>query len=121
LEEAQRSLCWLRGWVPPDAVKKEFSELVLYSEGLKTLNGDACKSTETGDVVASTDSCFRESAFMRKVRDLLQPQTLRPLSLVLMFFFFQHCSGFTALRPYMVQVFQEFGLPMDAYWVTVSA
>jgi hypothetical protein len=96
-------------------VRKEFSELVLYSENIKKLKGGQCKAGGDGG------ACSRESAFMRKLRELLKPQTLRPLSLVFMFFFFQQCSGFTAMRPYMVQVFQEFGLPMDAYWVTVSA
>jgi len=57
---------------------------------------------------------------MKKMRELLKPETLRPLLLVFMFFFFQHSSGLTAMRPYMVQVFDEFGLPLDAHWVAVS-
>jgi hypothetical protein len=119
-EEAERSLCWLRGWVPPSAVKKEFNELVLYSENIKKLKGEPYRSTENEDVARATEGYFRDSAFMRKLRELFKPQTLRPLSLVLMFFFFQHSSGLTAMRPYMVQVFEEFGLPINAYWVTVS-
>jgi hypothetical protein len=93
---------------------------MLYSENTKKLKHEPYKLTENGDVVTATDASFRESVFVRKLRELLKPQTLRPLLLVLMFFFFQHCSGFTAMRPYMVKVFEEFGLPIDAHWVTVS-
>ncbi|XP_023724431.1 facilitated trehalose transporter Tret1-2 homolog isoform X2 [Cryptotermes secundus] len=118
-EEAERSLCWLRGWVPPSAVKKEFNDLVLYSENIKKLKDEPYKTAENEGVATATDVSSRDSAFKRKLRELLKPQTLRPLSLVLMFFFFQHSSGFTAMRPYMVQVFEEFGLPINAYWVTV--
>jgi hypothetical protein len=121
-KEAEESLCWLRGWVTPRAVSKEFNELVLYCEKMKKLKHTPCKSAENGNAAhaSATDVGNRESVFLRKIRQLLKPQTLRPLLLVLMFFFFQHCSGFTAVRPYMVQVFEQLGLPVDAHWVTVS-
>jgi SP family facilitated glucose transporter-like MFS transporter 8 len=113
-EEAEKALCWLRGWVPPRAVKKEFDELVLYSENIKKMkHGVECGT--------ATNATLRVGVFWEKIRELLKPQTRRPLSLVLMFFLFQHCSGFTAMRPYMVGVFMELGLRTNsANWVTVS-
>jgi SP family facilitated glucose transporter-like MFS transporter 8 len=30
-EDAERALCWLRGWVTPDVVKEEFNQLVTYN------------------------------------------------------------------------------------------
>jgi hypothetical protein len=30
-EEAERALCWLRGWVTPDVVREEFNQLVSYN------------------------------------------------------------------------------------------
>lgn len=121
-EEAEKSLCWLRGWVSPAAVSREFNELVLYTEKMKRLKHGPPKSAEGDDAerVSPSDVACREGVCVGKIRQLLKPQTLRPLSLVLMFFFFQHASGFTAMRPYLVQVFDEFGLPLDAHWVTVS-
>jgi hypothetical protein len=69
----------------------------------------------------ATNVTSRLGVFWEKIRELLKPQTRRPLSLVLIFFFFQHCSGFTAMRPYMVGVFMELGLRTNsANWVTVS-
>ncbi|KDR23065.1 Solute carrier family 2, facilitated glucose transporter member 6, partial [Zootermopsis nevadensis] len=120
-EEAEKSLCWLRGWVSPAAVSREFNELVLYTEKMKRLKHGPPKSAEGDDAerVSPSDVACREGVCVGKIRQLLKPQTLRPLSLVLMFFFFQHASGFTAMRPYLVQVFDEFGLPLDAHWVTV--
>jgi len=34
-EEAERSLCWLRGWVKPEVVEEEFNELMKYSNTTK--------------------------------------------------------------------------------------
>jgi SP family facilitated glucose transporter-like MFS transporter 8 len=30
-EDAEKALCWLRGWVTPDVVREEFNQLVIYS------------------------------------------------------------------------------------------
>ncbi|KAJ4438370.1 hypothetical protein ANN_14312 [Periplaneta americana] len=106
LSEAEKALCWLRGWVAPGAIKKEFDELVVYSDNVKKLKKDEAATS-------------KQNIFRRKLRELRKPQTLRPLMLVIMFFFFQHWSGFSGMRPYMVKVFEEYGLPLDAHWVTV--
>jgi len=121
-EEAEKALCWLRGWVPPSAVKKEFDELVLYSENMKKTKRAPHGSDEDGvERATSTHVTSRLGVFWEKIRELFKPQTRRPLSLVLMFFLFQHCAGFTAMRPYMVGVFMELGLRTNsANWVTVS-
>ena len=34
-EEAERALCWLRGWVTPEVVEEEFNELMKYSNTTK--------------------------------------------------------------------------------------
>ena len=56
---------------------------------------------------------------MSTLRELVRAPTLRPLSLVIPFFFFVHWSGLTSIRPYMVHVFQEFRIPLDPSWATV--
>jgi SP family facilitated glucose transporter-like MFS transporter 8 len=30
-DEAERALCWLRGWVTPDVVREEFDQLIKYN------------------------------------------------------------------------------------------
>jgi hypothetical protein len=37
-KEAERSLCWLRGWVNPAIVREEFNELVKYSNAVNKTN-----------------------------------------------------------------------------------
>jgi len=55
-----------------------------------------------------------------RIRDLVRPPTLRPLLLVIPFFFFVHFSGLTSIRPFMVHVFQEYQMPVSGEWATVS-
>lgn len=37
-EDAEKALCWLRGWVTPDVVKEEFNQLVIYSNTVNKTN-----------------------------------------------------------------------------------
>jgi hypothetical protein len=54
-----------------------------------------------------------------RIRDLVRPPTLRPLMLVIPFFFFVHFSGLTSIRPFMVHVFDEYQMPVSGEWATV--
>jgi hypothetical protein len=118
--------------VKPADVKEEFSQLVRYHEETKrkastrTLHEAEQQEADTllewsqhqtnGKVPAAPRwKCLRTA------RDLLRPPTLRPLSLVIPFFFFVHWSGMTAIRPYMVHVFEGFRVPIDPKWATVSS
>ena len=56
-----------------------------------------------------------------RIRDLLRPPTLRPLMLVIPFFFFVHFAGLTSIRPFMVHVFEEYQMPVSGEWATVIA
>ncbi|KAJ9594880.1 hypothetical protein L9F63_013841, partial [Diploptera punctata] len=53
--------------------------------------------------------CLSVKSFqmLKVLRDLMRPPTLRPLLLVIPFFFFVHFAGLTAMKPYMVLVFRE--------------
>jgi hypothetical protein len=44
--EAERALCWLRGWVEPSAVKKELAELVRYHDETKLLLTNAPRNQQ---------------------------------------------------------------------------
>jgi hypothetical protein len=54
-----------------------------------------------------------------RIRDLLRPPTLRPLMLVIPFFFFVGFAGLTSIRPFMVHVFEEYQMPVSGEWGTV--
>ncbi|KAJ4442877.1 hypothetical protein ANN_04470 [Periplaneta americana] len=99
--DAEAALCWLRGWVEPSGVRKELEELLCYHENvtLKSAHmhpnprscrhwqprGSGCHSTSQAkkQVVAAIDGL---------IRLLLEPETLRPMVLTLLFFTFS-CMG----------------------------
>lgn len=182
LKEAEKSLRWLRGWVPASAVQKEFGELVRYRDNSRLVlperrreateapptrvDGDAARTAYANPAVsldderprpaasdatavdrsagggatavaapdeAIADGRVREGAEAEEVvrverkatleerlRDLVRPQMLKPMMLVVAFFTFHNGSGFPAMRPYMVTVFEELTFPVDAHWATVS-
>lgn len=62
----------------------------------------------------------RKATLKEHLRDMVRPQMLRPMMLVIAFFTFHNGSGFPAMRPYMVKVFEELKFPVDPHWATVS-
>jgi hypothetical protein len=130
-KDAEKALCWLRGWVKPAAVKEEFSQLVRYNE--ETMRKAALRPSPDveqpeanvlldweGHKPNSKAPATAGWKCLGSVRDLFRLPTLRPLSLVIPFFFFVHWSGITSIRPYMVHVFESFRVPIDPKWATVS-
>lgn len=59
--------------------------------------------------------------YLDGLRALGRRETLWPLMLVVSFFVIHHWTGLSGLRPFMVPVFRQFGLPVDAHWLTVGA
>jgi len=130
-KDAEKALCWLRGWVKPAAVKEEFSLLVRYNEetmrkaalspspDVEQPEANALLDLEGHKTKGIAPATARWKCLDR-VRELFRLPTLRPLSLVIPFFFFVHWSGITSIRPYMVHVFESFRVPIDPKWATVS-
>jgi hypothetical protein len=58
--------------------------------------------------------------FLGKWKELLQPPTLRPLALVITYFFVLNLGGMSSIRPFMMHVFQGLGLEVMASWIAVS-
>lgn len=57
ISEAQRALCWLRGWVRPEDVQSEFDEIVRYSYASKIL----VKFPSNGNL---EEAAYKNSALM---------------------------------------------------------
>ncbi|PSN40581.1 hypothetical protein C0J52_10776 [Blattella germanica] len=141
-KDAERALCWLRGWVTPDLVREEFNELVLYNnknskipvihlntiESTQVRNGERetlqekAPGDETQDnTISRSDEDEGSHCSLELWKDMLKPATLRPLLLVVPYFFLYQLGGMSAIRPYMVHVFREFGLQDAAEWVAVGS
>uniref|UniRef100_A0A182R125 Major facilitator superfamily (MFS) profile domain-containing protein n=1 Tax=Anopheles farauti TaxID=69004 RepID=A0A182R125_9DIPT len=111
-DDALKSLQWLRGWVSPKAVEEEFQEMKRYS-----LNSAKCALCQKSGASTCQHPPLTE---WTKLKELLRKRNLRPFVLVMLFFVFGQLSGLTGMRPYLVQIFQAYGVPLDANWATVS-
>ena len=110
-DDALKSLMWLRGWVSdPKQVEKEFSEIQRYSE-----ESNRCVSCQKLEI-----KCTHKSSTNREMlKEIFRKRTLKPFTLVMTMFLFCQFSGLSAMRPYFVQIFQAFSVPIDASWATV--
>ncbi|XP_069690852.1 facilitated trehalose transporter Tret1-like isoform X1 [Periplaneta americana] len=100
--DAEKSLCWLRGWVKPDEVQQELSQLVA------SLTRDKGK----GPSVASSPSCSSWRNYTKKT-------FIKPYLLVSAGFFFGHFTGMITLQTYAVTIFDKLGAPIDKYVATL--
>lgn len=101
--EAEKSLQWLRGWVPKSAVAQELQSLQRYSERYKYCA--AC--------IKQNQKCEHPPPTVReKLSELKRQQTLRPLFIVLSLFFIASFSGPMAMSPFMVQIFKAYESPI---------
>lgn len=111
-DDARKSLQWLRGWVSPQAVEKEFQEMQRYSA-----NASKCTPCQKSQSAKCDHPAPTE---WMKLQELMRKRNLRPFVLVILLFVFGQLSGMTGMRPYLVQIFQAYGVPLDANWATVS-
>ncbi|CAH2054603.1 unnamed protein product, partial [Iphiclides podalirius] len=113
-KEALRSLCYLRGWTTPDNVREEFDQLVEYSKKLQ--NCAICESLH-GQEMKEVCEHYRMNAAKRSLYKcwyvMLGKETLRPLTLVMMYFLFFVMSGLTPVRPNMVNICGALGMSQD--------
>ncbi|XP_037050613.1 facilitated trehalose transporter Tret1-like isoform X2 [Bradysia coprophila] len=106
-DDALKSLQWLRGWVPAKNVEKEFAEMKRYS-----VYSSSCASCQKTKSVCE----HPPPTFIQKLQELTRKRNLKPFVLALLCFAFAQL--FAPIRPYMVQLFTVYGIPMDVNWAT---
>ncbi|XP_055686788.1 facilitated trehalose transporter Tret1-like [Lutzomyia longipalpis] len=104
VEEAEKSLQWLRGWVSPAAVQDEFKDLQQYS-----VNSNKCAPCQKKGVTCT----HPPETLLQRGKELFRHRTLKPFALVMALFFFLNFTGSASMRPFMVQIFQAYGTPID--------
>lgn len=108
--EALKSLQWLRGWVSPNAVQKEFTEIKCYSEF-----SSRCTKCFKAEI-----KCYHpQPAFLERVKELYRKRIIKPFILIIMLYFFGQFCGASVMRPYLVQIFQTYEVPIDPQYGTV--
>ncbi|XP_014242951.1 facilitated trehalose transporter Tret1-like isoform X2 [Cimex lectularius] len=95
LGDAEGSLRWLRGWVGPEAVKKELEELT-----------------------TSIQSVEGKRPFA--LRPYMKASFLKPFSMVVVSFLIGHFSGMSTLQTYAVGIFEDLKSPVGAYSATAA-
>lgn len=103
IAEAERSLCWLRGWAPKESIAQELESLKQYSERAKSC--DIC--------IAQNAKCSHPLPTMsEKCRELKRPETLKPLFIIASIFAINSFSGIVSMLPFIVQIFKAYDSPI---------
>lgn len=121
LKEAEKSLCWLRGWVEPELIQEEFRELVRHNDRSYASKKQEIKIKVISDSGLHEDHSTAVKKILKFLRlsDIFRRQTVQPLLLIIVLFFFHHFSGPSGTRPFMVPIFEDFKTPIDPNWATV--
>uniref|UniRef100_A0AAR5PL19 Major facilitator superfamily (MFS) profile domain-containing protein n=1 Tax=Dendroctonus ponderosae TaxID=77166 RepID=A0AAR5PL19_DENPD len=108
--DAQKSIAWLRGWLPVDDV------LIEYKEFYEQLNKNKTKRE-------SSQGPQGEVSALAKIKENLKLFTkknfLWPFGLVTLTFGVGHFSGMTPLQTYAVKIFATFNVPINKYYATI--
>lgn len=104
IEDARKSLQWLRGWVPFDNVKSEFEQITYSVEELI-----AEKNPQSLKDVKFTDSLvpFAKRSF------------IAPFLLILFGFVSSHFSGMTPLQTYATPILESYHVPINEHYATI--
>lgn len=101
--DAERSLQWLRGWVPKSFVSHELKQLERYSERSKRC--DSC--------IQQNEKCSHPPPTIRvKLRELLKFNTLKPFCIVIMVFAISSFAGMQAIQPFITQLCKAYDTPI---------
>uniref|UniRef100_A0A8D8SL17 Facilitated trehalose transporter Tret1 n=1 Tax=Cacopsylla melanoneura TaxID=428564 RepID=A0A8D8SL17_9HEMI len=104
LAEAEQSLRWLRGWSKKDKVLIEFEQMTHLVKS-KESKGSSEKS--------KCDKFNDELNYFKK------PEVLRPFNMLMILFVITVIGALIPMRPFLVGIFQTFGVPMKPEWVLV--
>jgi hypothetical protein len=66
------------------------------------------------------DGSKRKLKYVGIFKLLLEPETLRPLFLTVSFFILYGFGGYPSIRPFLVEVIEDFHSPLKGTWSTVS-
>lgn len=102
-DDAEKSLQWLRGWVPRSFVSQELDELERYSE--RTRSCDDC--------VQQNEKCLHPPpTIAAKLRELIKRNTIKPFCIAIMVFAINSFAGIQAMQPFIVQLSKAYDTPI---------
>lgn len=105
-----KSLQWLRGWVQPIAVQREFRQLGEFSESIRTCANCQLKALECTHM---------KTSYWTKVKSMTKSHIQKPFILCCLMEFFVQFSLLLSFRPYLIQIFKAYGIQTNANVVAV--
>lgn len=110
LDDARKSIAWLRGWTNVEEIEPEFKELynAIGKRKLKGIDNPAFESSDE-----------QENSKVNVLKLFMDKTFYWPYTLICFIFFLGHFSGMTTLQTYAVQIFATLQTPIDKYYATV--
>lgn len=101
--DAEKSLQWLRGWVPKSTIANELKQLERYSE----------RSKYCAACIKQNAKCQHPLPTMgEKFRELKRPDTLKPFWIVILLFAIASFAGIMGMQPFIVQISKAYETPI---------
>lgn len=105
IEDAEKALCWLRGWTTKDRIFNEFQILQLFVERSKSC--DAC--------IQQNQPCSHGApTIAAKFAEFRRKRTLKPFFIVISLFVIVQYSGIFAMTTYIQAIFKAYESPLPA-------
>ncbi|XP_075210274.1 uncharacterized protein LOC142317603 [Lycorma delicatula] len=120
ISDAEKALCWLRGWVHPIKVREEFLLLLEYIKSPESKEMESItESKKNNNTTDNETKKNKKGGIISKLRVLTKPSVYRPLWMILIYFFISNSVSLSGIRPFLVYIFKLIGMPMDPNWVLV--
>lgn len=104
-DEAEKALCWLRGWVRPEKIAIEFQALQRYRH--HSISCNLCIKTD--------QQCTHPMPTIReKLQEFKRKKTLKPFFIVMSLFIIAEFTGITGMSPFMIQIFEAYDSPIQS-------
>lgn len=101
--DAEKSLQWLRGWVPKSTVSHELKQLERYSE----------RSKSCADCIKQSAKCPHPlPTILEKLCELKRIDTVKPFCVVMLLFAISSFAGMQAMTPFIVQITKAYETPI---------
>ncbi|CAH0381027.1 unnamed protein product [Bemisia tabaci] len=113
LDDARKSLCWLRGWLKPEEVEEEF----------QALRNHARKSVSASNDTELIDDGphIRKSGYLRKqFKEMASRKVLLPLRMVCIVFVISAFAGYSGIKPYLIGELKKLDIPIDSKLVLIA-
>ncbi|XP_077288072.1 facilitated trehalose transporter Tret1-like [Arctopsyche grandis] len=113
MDDAMKSLCWIRGWCKPEHVQQEFDNIVAYQK-----NSSSCQ--QCLKLNFQDEECtHRRNGLSTRIKgvfsDMTRKEMLRPLALMMFMFATSAFIGLNAIKPNIIKIYTSFGVPIDPF------